>query len=349
MKHIYLESLCTSYTKNITLKETQVVGQYPVYGASGLAGFLASFELDKEYIGIIKDGAGIGRANKYPPFSSLLGTMQYIIPKENVSIDYLLYVIKALKLSTAFSGATIQHIYYKNYKKSLIKKHDFSKQKIIGEILSLIELLIKNKEKIIIKLDYLIKSQFIEMFGDVLYNSKGYDLVKYGSVFKLHAGGTPSKSVKEYWENGTISWIGSNLCQNKILYRNDGKYITEKGYKHSTTKLFPIDTVLIALVGATIGKTALLKFETTTNQNVLGISRILDAGYNPYFVYHYTQGLYNKFLNIGDGGFAMASKDFISKLEIAKVEINEQNKFSLITKQVNKSKFICQLTEKFLV
>ena len=166
-----------------------------------------------------------------------------------------------------------------------------------------------------------------------------HNIKYYGELFELNAGGTPSKSKPEYWENGNISWIGSNLCQDVILYANDGKYITELGFSNSSAKMFPIDTVLIALVGATIGKTALLKFETTTNQNVLGVRRIKEAGYNPMFVYYYTQFLHQKFMNIGDGGFNMASKDFVSKLPIFDVSINEQDMFASFAQQIDKSKY----------
>ena len=146
----------------------------------------------------------------------------------------------------------------------------------------------------------LLKSRFVEMFGDPMLNDKGFSLKKYGDLFELNAGGTPSKKIDEYWNGGTISWIGSNMCQNSYIYENDGMFITTEGLKNSSAKIFPIDTVLVALVGATIGKTALLKFETATNQNVLGIRKIKESGYLPGFVFYYTQGLYKKFLNIGD-------------------------------------------------
>ena len=180
------------------------------------------------------------------------------------------------------------------------------------------------------------------MFGDLLSNSKGYDLSDYGSLFELNAGGTPSKNKPEYWENGNISWIGSNMCQDTILYENDGKYITELGFNNSSARMFPKNTVLVALVGATIGKTALLKFETTTNQNVLGIRGIEESGNNPYFVFYYTQGLHKFFMDISDGGFAMASKGFISKLPFPIVDISLQNDFADFVKLIDKSKFIVQ-------
>ena len=192
------------------------------------------------------------------------------------------------------------------------------------------------------KLDELVKARFVELFGDPMTNSNGYVLKKYGDLFELNAGGTPSKQKSEYWDNGTISWIGSNMCQNTVIYENDGNYITEEGLKHSSARMFPVDTVLIALVGATIGKTALLKFETTTNQNVLGVRGIRESGYTPEFIFHYTQGLYQKFLNIGDGGFAMASKGFISELPVPVVDLALQEQFAAFVEQTDKSKFEIQ-------
>lgn len=177
------------------------------------------------------------------------------------------------------------------------------------------------------------------MFGDVLNNDRCFPVKKYGEVFSLSAGGTPSTKNKDYWENGNISWIGSNLCQNVILYENDGKFITEEGFKNSSAKLFSEGTVLIALVGATIGKTGLLKFKTATNQNVLGIQDIEKAGFNPYYVFFYTQELYPLFLNIGDGKFAMASKKFVSELPIVSPPIDLQNKFAAFVELVDKLKF----------
>lgn len=188
------------------------------------------------------------------------------------------------------------------------------------------------------QLDDLIKARFVELFGDPMVNPNRYPIKTYGELFELNAGGTPSKTKPEYWENGTISWIGSNLCQNVILYENDGKYISQEGYNHSSARLFPVDTVLIALVGATIGKTALLKFETSTNQNVLGVRHIAESGYNPMFVYYYTQFLYQRFMNIGDGGFSMASKGFVSELPMYDIDLTEQNEFVVFAEQVDKSK-----------
>lgn len=263
-----------------------------------------------------------------------------------LNINYFMYYLKSQsfksQLSKQITGSAQLNFGPSHLKKMKFPIVSLNEQLLINSILGNLDNQIRLKEKQIIEYDSLIKSRFVEMFGDPMHKSDKFIYSTYGDKFQLNAGGTPSKSNPEYWNGGTISWIGSNLCQNVVLNSNDGKFITEEGYKNSSARLFPVDTVLIALVGATIGKTALLKFETTTNQNVLGVRGIEEAGYNPYFVYMYTQGLYQKFIDIGDGGFNMASKAFISELYIPEVNINLQNQYADFFKQVDKLKFVVQ-------
>ena len=253
--------------------------------------------------------------------------------------DYLFYLLMHKNwdngTNKAVMGKTLNKATLSQVK---IKIHrPFIQEKIV-KILDKVTSIVNKRKNQLKAIDDLVQARFVEVFGDPMINNKGFELRKYGDLFELNAGGTPSKAKPEYWDGGTISWIGSNMCQNTYLYENDGNYITEDGMTHSSARKFPMDTVLVALVGATIGKTALLKFETTTNQNVLGIRKIRENGYLPEFVFYYTQGLYQKFLNIGDGGFAMASKGFISELPIPVVDLHLQEEFALFTEQVNKSR-----------
>lgn len=210
-------------------------------------------------------------------------------------------------------------------------------QRKLAEALWSIEDTLQAYRRLIQETENLVRAQFSEMFGDPMTNSKRLPSRKYGELFALSAGGTPSKKHPEYWEGGTISWIGSNLCHDKVLYQNDGACITEEGLRHSSARIFPPDTVLIALVGATIGRTALLKFETATNQNVLGIREIREAGFTPEYVFYHTQAIYGKFLERG-AGFFMAPKGFIGQLDILCADLAAQEHFSRLAEQAEKSK-----------
>lgn len=151
-----------------------------------------------------------------------------------------------------------------------------------------------------------------------------WELVELEEVCKIQSGGTPSRPIKEYWE-GDIPWVGSTVCKdNKINIESAEEFITELGFKNSNTKLFPIGTTLIALVGATIGKTAYLNFETATNQNIAGLQSLDETKLNKTYLYYACQTLYNDFYKIGDGGFSMASLSFIKKLRIPLPSLKEQ-------------------------
>ena len=177
------------------------------------------------------------------------------------------------------------------------------------------------------------------MFGDPIKNDKGWKISDFGKSFEVSSGGTPSTKIMEYWENGDISWIGSNLCQNKILHENDGKYITELGYENSSAKLYEKGTILIALVGATIGKAALLKFSTATNQNIAGVE-VDNNKFSSEFVFFVVQLLYPKFQGIGKNKFKMANLKFIKDLPIITPPLYLQNEFAEFVTKTNKLKFL---------
>jgi len=101
-------------------------------------------------------------------------------------------------------------------------------------------------------------------------NQMGWQVKRIGDVCKTGAGGTPRKSNKEYYEGGTIPWLLSGeVSQGEIF--NSNKVITAEGLENSSAKLFPPDTVLVAMYGATAGQVGILRIEAATNQAVCGI------------------------------------------------------------------------------
>ncbi len=85
---------------------------------------------------------------------------------------------------------------------------------------------------------------------------------KIGDVFKTASGGAPLKSKQEHF-NGNIPWLKSGEVAQGLVYKAE-ETITEIGLKKSSAKLFPPETVSIAMYGVTAGLVGLLKFEAAT-------------------------------------------------------------------------------------
>lgn len=165
---VKLEDVCEKGTSNLKLSD--VVGKngnYPIYGASGYIGNVDFYKQESPYVAVVKDGAGIGRAILCPAKSSVIGTMQYLIPKSNILPEYLYYVVSNSHLEKYFSGATIPHIYFRDYKDETFNLHSLTQQYKIVNILNHVENMIQFRNKELQLLNELIKSRFVEMFESV--------------------------------------------------------------------------------------------------------------------------------------------------------------------------------------
>ena len=219
-----LNEVCDKGSSNIVInKLIDNNGDYPLYGASGLIKDIDFYHQDKRYIGIVKDGAGVGRVNIYPAFSSLVGTMQYIFPKEGYSLDFIKYFLIKLDLSHCVSGATIPHIYFKDYGKELIPTPSLDTQLAIVSELDKINELIRLKKEQLKDFDNLAQSLFYEMFGDPVENEKGWEVKKLGEVYKMKSG--DSLSTKSFEEGDIPVYGGNGISGYHNKYNKDGSYI----------------------------------------------------------------------------------------------------------------------------
>ena len=176
---VKLADVCERGSSN--LKQADIPGKsgdYPVYGASGYIGNVDFYQQKKPYVAVVKDGAGIGRAMLLPAESSVIGTMQYLLPKSVVLPEYLFYVVKHMHLEKYFSGATIPHIYFKDYQNEEFTLDDLNKQHEVVTTLRKVESVIENRQQQLQKLDDLIKARFVEMFGDPISNPMKWDIYR---------------------------------------------------------------------------------------------------------------------------------------------------------------------------
>jgi type I restriction enzyme, S subunit len=94
---------------------------------------------------------------------------------------------------------------------------------------------------------------------------KGWEVKKLETLYRTSSGGTPSRKNLEYYEEGTIDWVKTGELKDCFILSSEEK-ITAQALSKSSAKLFPANTVLIALYGATIGQLGILSREAATNQ-----------------------------------------------------------------------------------
>ncbi len=170
-------------------------------------------------------------------------------------------------------------------------------------------------------IDQLLPAALHEIFSEG--KQKGCGEASLGDVCLVQSGGTPSKSIAKYWERGNIPWLRSEACKDQLVERAE-KFITQEGLEHSSAKLLKPRTTLLALVGATIGRTGFLTFESTTNQNISGLFPRDENELLPEYLFVAVQYLYPRFQEIGVGKFKMANLTFVKSLKIPLPPLAEQ-------------------------
>ncbi len=179
---------------------------------------------------------------------------------------------------------------------------------------------IVDKNKIIENGDFNLSGERYVNNSNVI--STKYPKVKIGDIFKTSSGGTPTKGCLEYYENGTIPWLRSGEVSQGYIY-NAELSITKLALDNSSAKVFPVDTVLIAMYGATAGQVGILKFESSTNQAICGIlpcEKVI-----PEYLFHIIRSQKEELIRISTGGAQPnISQSIIKNLTIPLPTIEEQ-------------------------
>ena len=155
--------------------------------------------------------------------------------------------------------------------------------------------------------------------GKMVYNDQlkreipeGWGVEKVSEIAKTGSGGTPKSTTDEYYSNGTIPWINSGEL-NKSIIISTTNYITEFGLENSSAKLFPADSILIAMYGATAGKVSFLAFESSTNQAICAVT--LDDNRLKYYFKFFIEDLYSHLVTLSSGSARdNLSQDMIKNL-----------------------------------
>ena len=254
-------------------------------------------------------------------------------------MKYLYDTKKVLKFQNQTTG--IINLKLTDYlNKTKVNIETIENQNTIVSILDRLEYQIINRNKQLSELSNLVKSRFNEMFGD--FYTTLFPKYKIGEKFELSSGSTPSRDNKLYWDSGAINWVKTTEVINKEITETEEK-ITKFALENTSLKLFPVNTILIAMYGQgqTRGRSAILKVESTSNQACGAIfPNKID---NPVFIWHQLMLRYSELRELGRGGNQPnLNGQLIKNFELIFPPLSLQNEFADFVAQVDKSQLAIQ-------
>lgn len=339
---IQLKDLCQKASSNIAQKDLEGhEGQYPIYGASGLIGYVDFYKQENPYVAVVKDGAGIGRVMCLPEKSSVIGTMQYILPNEGVNVHYLAFAMEHMNLAKYFSGATIPHIYFKDYGKEKLLERTEKEQKSIAEILSKMDSLISLRKQQLAKLDELVKARFVEMFGTYPKNENGFPVAVISDVANVSVGAVIKPAQYYVTEECGIKAFRSLNIGEMYIKDSDWVYFSTEGNESNKKSQLHENDLLIVRSGAPGTSCVVTKeFEGCNAVDVI-IAHPNLSKVNPWYLCAYINYPHGK-KQIEEGTGGAAQQHFnvgkCNNLKVLLPPLEPQNQFAAFVERVNQQK-----------
>jgi type I restriction enzyme S subunit len=254
--------VCVSASSNVSQnKLANDEGDYPIYGASGLIKKVSFYHQDKPYLSIVKDGSGVGRVTKRDAYTSVIGTLQYILPTENIDLDYLNYSLMSVDFKKYVAGAAIPHIYFKDYKNEPFLWMPLPEQQRIVSILDEAFAAIA-KAKANAEQNLKNAKELFESYLQGVFENGNWEKMKILDLCdgKENIVGGPFGSnlkVEHYKSSGVPILRLQNIGKGYFIDK-DIKYVSEEKAKELEYHSFQSGDLALAKLGIPIGKTCII-------------------------------------------------------------------------------------------
>ena len=315
--------------------------QYPYYGANGIVDFIDEYIFDEELLCIAEDGGNWG----YKQNCSYIVNGKYWVnnhvhvlkPKKNVEIKYLMYYLNYTDLTSYITGTTRGKLTRTALDKIQINLPELEIQREIVIILDKINNLIEKNKKRIIYLEELVKSRFIEMFGDPIKNEKGWEVKKLYEVSDVRDG---THDSPKYIEIGIPLVTSKNIKKDGISFENVN-FISEEDY-NNINKRSKVDNgdIIMPMIG-TIGNPIIINTDKKFSiKNVCLIKFTNIKLINYYCKYLFSREFIKTKTNFRGGTQKFISLKDIRNIEIPLPPLTLQNEFAEFVIKTNKLKFL---------
>ncbi|MFU0824771.1 restriction endonuclease subunit S [Clostridium sp.] len=302
------------------------------------------YEVKKNDILISMSGS-IGKIAKYTNKTPALLNQRVgkfeILKENNLNVEYLFYFLRSDRFQRAVikdaNGCVVRNISANSILECDIPMPSLETQNRIAQVLEKSEKIIEKRKEAIRLLDELVKSKFIEMFGDPIKNPKRLSKVELGKLGDWKTGGTPSRSNSEFY-NGNIPWLSSGELNNIYCFGSN-EMITERAIKESAAKIIERGSLLLGMYDTAALKSTINMIECSCNQ-AIAYAKLDKNLANTIFVYYCIQ-IGKNFYKSRQRGVRQKNLNLsmIKELEILMPDLELQNQFENFVRQVDKLKF----------
>ena len=310
------------------------------------SGYFDNFNTSGESVLISEGGASCGYIN-YVNENFWCGCHCYRLHDIKVFPKYLFHALKAnqQRIMALRTGSAMPNIQKSTIQKFELKIHDDSTtQKKVSTMLDKCNELIEKHKQTLEKYDTLIKSRFIEMFGDPVQNPMGWEVKKLGDICTKISDGVHAKP--EYTATGKPFISVVNINSGKLLF-DDCKYVSEEAYEKMIKSTHPEKgDILYTKVGATYGIPALVDTDRAfclyvsvallkPKSEIVNSQFLTTSMAQPYIKNQADKRI--KGIGVPD-----LHLNQIREFEVLVPPLELQNHFNSFVQQIDKSKFVVQ-------
>lgn len=319
-------------------------GKYPIYGSGGVMGYADNYICDKNTVVIGRKGTINRPIFVEEPFWNV-DTAFGLSPNPSLLLPkFLYYFCTAFDFEQLNTTVTIPSLTKANLLKVQIPLPPLDVQQKITDVLDKASALIELRKAQLDKLDLLVKSQFIEMFGRVDDNPKRFEIRSLDDVCKKITdgkhGGCELEAGSGYY------YVGAREIYNGKIHYNTAQEITYRDFEESYRRCnLENGDFVIVNTGATIGKTAIANASLTTKtllQKSVALIKVKQDKLLPVFLqYCYITNpiMYKVESSSAQPNLLLSN---IKNTSIFVPPIDLQNQFAAFIQQVDKSKIALQ-------
>ncbi|WP_337650309.1 restriction endonuclease subunit S [Phocaeicola plebeius] len=308
-------------------KGKRIPGKYPYYGANGVQDYVDNYIFDGVFLLVGEDGSVINKDNS-PVLNWAVGKIwvnnhaHILAEKYCCNLRYLYFILQVTNVSKIVRGMPPKI----NQENLINIEIPLPPLEVQNEIVRILNAFTAHTAELQAELQAR-KEQYEYYRNKLLTFDENDERVKWMTLGEVSvnvcSGGTPSTSNKKYYQ-GHIPWLRTQEVDWKDVFYTKIK-ISEDAIKNSSAKIIPPNCVIVAMYGATAGKTCINKIPLTTNQACCNLEINKDIALYKY-VYYWLYKEYYKLKALGEGSQSNISGKKIKSYAIPIPPLSEQQR-----------------------